>query len=154
MIHLGVSCNSFEGPGIMLISSMQSFSIMDFCPRCGRYLKDDEFQCPECGNIVRELPIRDQVAPEINMMYLGNKAGTFGIRNVFKDRYFYILFAVGFAATFAVTYFWRFSVFFFLVPLLMPAGRFSITLGLVLGMIAGSVLGYLVKTYLTVSLIV
>ena len=133
--------------------SLESFSIMDFCPRCGRYLKDEEFQCPECGNIVRELPIREQVAPEVNMLYLGNREGRFDFKNVFKDRYFYILFAVGFAATFAVTYFWRFSMFFFIIPLLMPARRLSISLGLVLGMIAGSALGYLTKVYLTASLI-
>jgi hypothetical protein len=124
---------------------------MDFCPRCGRYLKDEEFQCPECGNIVRELPINEQVAPEINRMYLGNRAGKFDIRDVFRDKYFYILFGIGFAATFAVTYYWRFSVFFFLVPLLMPAGRLSFSLGLVLGMVLGSLLGFVTKTYLVVS---
>jgi len=127
---------------------------MDFCPRCGRYLKDEEFQCPECGNIVRELPIRDQVAPEINMMYSGNRAGRLDIRDIFRDKVFYIVFAIGFAASFSLTYFWRFSVFLFLIPLLMPVGRPSISLGLILGIIVGSLIGFVTKTYLVASSIV
>ncbi len=122
---------------------------MDFCPRCGRYLKDTEFQCPECGNIVREIPVQDNVAHNVNRVYFGDDYENVQLRNIINWKYFTLAFVVGFAGLFAATYFWRFSMVFFFIPLFLPMGKGGIGLGLLTGMIGGSVTALLLKYFLT-----
>jgi hypothetical protein len=124
---------------------------MEFCPKCGRYLKDGEFQCPECGNTVREVPISEKVAPNVNMMYTGNKEGRVDWKKVFFDKYFFIALAAGLAISFAVTYLWRFTFFIFCIPLLLPLGKLSIGAGLFTGLVGGSLVAILTKMYLVDS---
>jgi hypothetical protein len=37
---------------------------LDFCSRCGEYLKEDTTQCPKCGLIIKEaIPTLEQISP-------------------------------------------------------------------------------------------
>jgi hypothetical protein len=121
----------------------------EFCPRCGRYLKDGEYQCPECGNVVRQIPV-EEVPPEIRQVMSGQGLGNVLLKSVFTDKWFYIPLVASFAAMFAVTYYWRFSFLFFLVPLLLPVRRLSLALGLMIGVAAGS-LGALAAKYIVLG---
>ncbi len=125
---------------------------MEFCPKCGRYLKDDEFKCPECGNMVRSRP-EEELPPQFREpMQKGQE--TFDFKKTFTEKWFFIALGIGFAAAFSVTYFWRFSFLFFCFPLFLPTGRMSIALGAVIGICLGSVAAFLVKTYLITSSII
>ena len=116
---------------------------MEFCYRCGRYLKEHEYQCPECGNIVRQ-PTADELPPEILSMY-NARAEPVDLKKVLFDKYFFLLLALSSLITFSVTYYWRFTFLFFFIPLFLPSRRPSIALGLLMGVCLGSCLGLLVK---------
>jgi len=118
---------------------------MDFCPRCGRYIKDDEYQCPECGNIVRQIPEVERIPPEINRMYLGKEP--VDLKKAIFNRLFFICLIIAFAASFLVTYYWRFTMLFFFIPLFLPMGKISIGAGLFTGLAIGSAVGLAVKYY-------
>ena len=142
----------FDEPPITIINGFPRQESMDFCPRCGRYLKDEEYQCPECGNIVRQIPRDEQVPPEMGG-YSDAGRGPVSLKKAVFEKYFFIAFAIAFAASFAVTYFWRFSFLFFCIPLFIPMGRISIGLGAFAGLVGGSAVAYLYKYYLLNNLI-
>ena len=124
---------------------------MEFCPRCGRYLKDDEFQCPECGNIVRQ---RQAVPPTDMPGYMSNgRAEPIDLKKIVFEKYFFIALAVAFVMAFAVTYLWRFTFLFFCFPLILPFGRMSITAGVFAGVSLGSVTAILLKYFILNALI-
>ncbi len=116
---------------------------MDFCPRCGRYLKDDEYQCPECGNIIREIR-SEEIPAEVRKAY-GMDSENVSLSKALLEKWFFIALAIAFTASFTVTYFWRFSFLFFCFPLFLPMGRMSIAAGALLGICLGSICGFLVK---------
>ena len=96
---------------------------MEFCPRCGRYLKDDEYQCPECGNVVRQMPNRDdRIPPEFQEFESIDDNGIvrFSLKKLIFEKWFFVAFGIAFAAAFLLTYMWRFSIILFCVPLLIP----------------------------------
>lgn len=126
---------------------------MDFCPRCGRYLKDGEYQCPECGNMVRR---PEPVAPmpgEFHDSFATARPEQVDIKRAIFEKYFFIAFAIAFAASFAVTYYWRFTMLFFCIPLFLPMGRISIAAGALLGLTVGSGCAMLGKAYLFSNII-
>jgi len=125
---------------ITVINDHLSLPNMDFCPRCGRYLKDGEYQCRECGNIVRQPPMEEM--PE--QIFISERQPV-DLKKMVFERYFFIALIIGFAATFAITMYWRFTFLFFCIPLLFPMGRISIGAGLLGGMMLGSGTALLVK---------
>ncbi len=126
---------------------------MDFCPRCGRYLKDYEYQCPECGNIVRQRPSAAAMPDDVDRYFDSIRMEKVDVKAVLFERYFFIAFIIGFAATVAITYYWRFSLLFFFIPMFLPTGRISISAGLMGGVTTGSLVGLLIKYWLTGALI-
>ena len=116
---------------------------MEFCYRCGRYLKEHEYQCPECGNIVRQ-PTLEEMPLELRNVYNANTQSVDIMKMVF-DKYFFILLAIAGLITFSITYYWRFTFLFFFLPLFLPSRKPSIAMGLLLGVCLGSGLGLLVK---------
>jgi len=126
---------------------------MEFCPRCGRYLKDTEYQCPECGNIVRQPPMPEQLPHEYEEYYSSVGAKPMSLKKLIFEKYFFIALAIAFAATFAVTYYWRFSFLFFCIPLLFPMGRISIATGALLGMTLGTATALLTKYLMANSVV-
>jgi hypothetical protein len=120
---------------------------MEFCPRCGRYLKDDEYQCPECGNIVRQAPrVETQIPPELEELITDRKEPVNILQMIF-EKWFFVAFAIAFVAAFLVTFYWRFTFLMFCIPLFIPTRRLSIGAGLLGGLTGGSVTALLVKTY-------
>jgi len=121
---------------------------MDFCPRCGRFLKDNEYQCPECGNMVRSPPMPEQVPPQYDEYYRSAGTAPISLSKLIFEKYFFIALAICFAIAFSITYMWRFSFLFFCIPLLIPMGRFSISFGALAGMSLGTVAALLVKYFM------
>ena len=120
---------------------------MDFCPKCGRNLKDNEYRCPECGNMVREPPVEQQIPPEFVDYYKTANATPLNLKKMIFSKYFFIAFVIAFAAAFSITYLWRFSFLFFCIPLLIPMGRISIASGALIGVSLGTVAGLLTKYF-------
>ena len=121
---------------------------MEFCSKCGRYLKDDEYQCPECGNVVRQMPhMERQIPPEFeNIETVGpNGAIHFDLKKMIFEKWFFVAFAIAFTGGFLLTYLWRFSFIIFCVPLIIPMRRLSISLGTFAGLIGGTVTALLIK---------
>lgn len=124
---------------------------MEFCPRCGRYLKDDEYQCPECGNVVRQMPnMDDRIPPEFQEFETVDDNGIvrFSLKKLIFEKWFFVAFGIAFAAAFLLTYMWRFSIILFCVPLLIPMKRISIGAGTMVGLIGGTVTALLIKYFL------
>jgi hypothetical protein len=128
---------------------------MEFCPRCGRYLKDDEYQCPECGNVARQAPhVEHQAPPGLENVEEVGPDGVihFSLRKLFFDKWFFVAFAIAFAGGFLVTYLWRFSIILFCVPLFIPSRKISIGLGAFLGLAGGTAAALLIKYFLLSSI--
>ncbi|MBE6528514.1 MAG: zinc-ribbon domain-containing protein [Thermoplasmata archaeon] len=124
---------------------------MDFCPRCGRYLKDNEYQCPECGNMVRPMP-QSEVPEEIRILAGADDRPL--KERVFGKPFFAGLIAA-FVITFAITWYWRFTFLFFCVPLFLPSNRLGLSAGLFVGICLGSLTGYITRAFgITLALIV
>lgn len=124
---------------------------MEFCPRCGRYLKDDEYQCPECGNVVRQMPNRDdRIPPEFQEFESIDDNGIvrFSLKKLIFEKWFFVAFGIAFVAAFLLTYMWRFSIILFCVPLLIPMKRISIGAGTMVGLMGGTVTALLIKYFL------
>lgn len=124
---------------------------MEFCPRCGRYLKDDEYQCPECGNVVRQMPNRDdRIPPEFQEFESIDDNGIvrFSLKKMIFEKWFFVAFGIAFVAAFLLTYMWRFSIILFCVPLLIPMKRISIGAGTMVGLMGGTVTALLIKYFL------
>ena len=114
---------------------------MDFCPRCGRYLQDYEYKCPECGYAVRENP--NPTPSGYAQPYPGMTPEQ--MKKALFDKWFFVSFAICFALTFVVTLYWRFTFLFFCFPLFLPMGRISIATGSLLGISAGSILALMLR---------
>ncbi len=124
---------------------------MEFCSRCGRYLKDDEYQCPECGNVVRQMPNTDNRIPSEFQEFEtvdDNGIVRFSLKKLIFEKWFFVAFGIAFAASFALTYMWRFSIILFCVPLLIPMKRISIGAGTMVGLTGGTVTALLIKYFL------
>ena len=121
-----------------------------FCPRCGRYLKDNEFQCPECGNLVREPPHSEYIPNATEILERGEKIDA---KTIFTQKWFFIALAIAAAITFAVTYYWRFTFLFLCFPLFLPS-RLSISVGTFLGVCIGSIAAIILKSMMISSAIV
>lgn len=123
---------------------------MEFCPRCGRYLKDDEYQCPECGNVVRQIPYADrQIPPEFREFESQGPDGAirFDLRKMIFEKWFFVAFGIAFAVSLVLTIIWSFSIILFCVPLLIPIRRISVGTGMMLGLLGGTVTALLVKYF-------
>ena len=124
----------------------------DFCPRCGRYLKDNEYQCPECGNMVRANPNIGYTADMDSNGFVEVNAEE--IKKSLFEKWFFISFAITFAVCCAVTYYWRFTFLFLCFPLFLPTRRLSMSAGILLGIALGSIAGFALKYYLYTSSII
>ncbi len=120
---------------------------MEFCPNCGRYLKDDEYQCPECGNIVRQMPHVDQTPPGFSSFY-DEKGEPKSLKKLIFEKWFFVALAITFVAAFAITFFWRFTVLIFCIPLLIPSRRLSIAIGALAGLSGGTAAALLINYFI------
>ena len=119
---------------------------MEFCPRCGRYLKDDEYQCPECGNVVRQMPRNETIPPEFSDYY-NNKGEPISLKKLIFEKWFFVALAIAFAISFAITFYWRFTILLFCLPLFVPWRRLSIAAGLLVGLTGGTATALLINTF-------
>lgn len=121
--------------------------IMEFCPRCGRYLKDDEYQCPECGFVVRQMPHVDNTPPGFSDFY-DERGEPKSLRELIFEKWFFVALAITFVIAFAITFYWRFTILIFCIPLLLPWRRLSIAVGMLAGLAGGTVTALLVNTFI------
>ena len=121
---------------------------MDFCPRCGRYLEEGEYQCRECGNMVRMPKMDPASMGDGQGSVYGRRPQPVDLKKMVFEKYFFIALAIAFAISFTVTYYWRFTILFFCIPLFLPMGRISIAAGTLLGLTGGSLTAILAKMYL------
>ncbi len=120
---------------------------MEFCPNCGRYLKDDEYQCPECGNIVRQMPHVDHTPPGFSDFY-DEKGSPKSLKEMIFEKWFFVALVIAFAIAFSVTFFWRFTVLIFCIPLLIPSRRLSIAIGALVGLSGGTAVALLINYFI------